>query len=209
MKVVNLEKLLPAGIPPGERILWYGQPEAVSLWRRAYRADWVAAWFGAMTVWNFVSTASDAGALAGFVSAIRTLGSGAVALGILALLAYASARTTLYVITQRRIVIKTGIALTIFFNVPFSQIAAANVRVYGDGAGDVPVALTHDQRIPYIGLWPSARPFRFSKPEPTLRSIANARQIAETLGRALKEAAAAPAEAAPAGDSAPVARAIV
>jgi len=27
MKVINFEKLLPADIPPGERILWHGRPE--------------------------------------------------------------------------------------------------------------------------------------------------------------------------------------
>jgi hypothetical protein len=189
MKVVNLEKLLPADIPPGERVLWFGKPEPVSLWRRAYRADWIAAWFGVMTVWNFVSGAADEGVVVGFVSAIRTLGFGAATLGIFAFLAWLSARTTLYVLTERRIVIKTGIALPIFYNVPFKQIGSASLRCYGDGTGDVPVALINGQRIPYLALWPSARPWRYTAPEPSLRSIPNARQIAETLGRALADAA--------------------
>lgn len=189
MKVVNLEKLLPADIPPGERVLWFGRPEATSLWRRGYRADWVAAWFGVMTVWNFVSGASDSGAFVGFVWAIRTLGVGAAALAIFAFLAWLSARTTLYVLTERRVVIKTGIALPIFYNVPFKQIGSASLRMFADGTGDVPVALIDGQRIPYLALWPSARPMRFTSPEPALRCIANAREVAETLGRALSAAA--------------------
>jgi len=189
MKAVDLEKRLPADIPPGERVLWFGKPESISLWRRAYRADWVAAWFALATIWNFASGAADQGALVGFVWAVRTLGLGAAALAIFYFLAWLSARTTLYVVTERRVVIKTGIALPIFYNVPFKQIGSASVRTYADGTGDVPVTLINKQRIPYLALWPSARPMRFTSPEPALRCISNARQVAETLGRALAAAA--------------------
>lgn len=188
MKAVNLEKLLPADIPPGERVLWFGKPDAASLWRRAYRAEWVAAWFGVMTLWNLASATSDAGLFFGFVSAIKTLGFGAAALSILAFLARLSARTTLYVITTKRLVIKSGIALPLFFNVPFKQVGAANLRTFADGTGDVSVGLIKGQRIAYLTIWPSVRPWRFTHSEPTLRCIPNARYIAETLGRALVEA---------------------
>ena len=211
MKAINLEKLLPADIPPGERILWFGRPEPISLWRRAYRADWVGAWFAAMTLWNLVSVSQSDGLFAGFVSAVRTLGVGAAALALLSLLALLSARTTLYVVTERRVVVKTGVALPMFINVPFKQVASANLRVFADGAGDVTLGLTDKQRIPYLALWPSARPLRLSSPEPALRSIANARDVAEALGRALAQASARAPSAAPApvahADAAPAAAA--
>ena len=211
MKAINLEKLLPADIPPGERILWFGRPEPISLWRRAYRADWVGAWFAAMTLWNLVSVSQSDGLFAGFVSAVRTLGVGAAALALLSLLALLSARTTLYVVTERRVVVKTGVALPMFINVPFKQVASANLRVFADGAGDVTLGLTDKQRIPYLALWPSARPLRLSSPEPALRSIANARDVAEALGRALAQASARAPSASPApvahADAAPAAAA--
>jgi hypothetical protein len=201
MRAINLEKLLPADIPPGERILWFGRPEPTSLWRRAYRADWVGAWFAAMTVWNFVSVSESGGLFAGFVSAVRTLGVGAAGLALLSLLAMLSARTTLYVVTERRVVVKTGVALPMFINVPFKQVTSANLRAFSDGTGDVTLGLTDEQRIPYLALWPSARPLRFSSPEPALRGIAHARDVAETLGRAL----AVSAERAPSATPAPAA----
>ena len=211
MKAINLEKLLPADIPPGERILWFGRPEPISLWRRAYRADWVGAWFAAMTLWNLVSVSQSDGLFAGFVSAVRTLGVGAAALALLSLLALLSARTTLYVVTERRVVVKTGVALPMFINVPFKQVASANLRVFTDGAGDVTLGLTDKQRIPYLALWPSARPLRLSSPEPALRSIANARDVAEALGRTLAQASARAPSASPApvahADAAPAAAA--
>ena len=188
MKAFNLEKLLPADLPPGERVLWFGRPEPVSLWRRAYRADWISVWFVGIAAWNFASLAQSYGALAGFVSALRTLGFGAAALAIIAALAWASARTTLYVVTERRIIVKSGLALPMFINVPFKQIVAASVRSYADGTGEVTVGVVEGERIPYLALWPSARPLRFARPEPALRCIADPRRVAETIARALAEA---------------------
>ena len=164
MRAINLEKLLPADIPPGERVLWFGRPEATSLWRRAYRADWVAAWFVVMTAWNFVFgngrrrrlRRASSRRCARWASGARRWRSWRSWLG-------SAPRTTLYVVTERRVVIKTGIALPIFINVPFKQIGSANVGAFATARGDVPVALIKGQRIPYLALWPSARPLRFAK----------------------------------------------
>lgn len=199
MKLVNLEKLLPSDIPPGERVLWVGRPETKSLWRRAYRADWVVIWFALAAAWNALSTLSDNGSSAALVAALGTLVLGAAALAILGLLAWLAARTTLYVLTERRLVIKSGIALQIFINLPFSRITAVNVRGFGDETGDVSIALAPGQHVSYIALWPSARPWRFGNPEPTLRSVPQAREVAETLGNALK--ALADKQAQPEGDA--------
>ncbi len=89
MKAVNLEKLLPQDIPAGERILWHGRPRWVGLARRAYRGDFVAAYFLALTAWNVVSAARDSGLSAAAFAAAKTLGVGAAALTLIALLSFA------------------------------------------------------------------------------------------------------------------------
>ena len=185
MKAVNLEKLLPSDIPNGERVIWHGRPEWVSLARRAFRVDFVAAYFLAMTLWNAASIGYEVGAYAGASSAAKTLLAGIVAVALLVFLAWLSSKTTLYVITSRRLVMKVGIALPIFFNLPYSQIAAASVRVFPDATGDIPVVLGRGQRIAYLNLWPHARPFRFTHPEPALRCVPHAAEVAEALSRAL------------------------
>jgi len=192
MKAVDLEKLLPSDIPQGEHVLWHGRPHWVSLARRAFRADVVVAYFVLMAAWNFGSIGWDAGVAAGALSAVKTLSAGFAAIGLLALLAWLSSRTTLYVVTTRRIVMKIGIALPIFFNMPFTQIVSASARVYTDGTGDIPVALGPEQRIAYLHLWPHARPFRIKRPEPALRCVPDAAAVAEALARALKAASADP-----------------
>ena len=188
MRAVNLEKLLPADIPPGERVLWFGRPEPTSLWRRAYRADIVATYFAALAIWGFFASAPMVAPGAALLQALINLGVGVAALAILGGLAYLSARTTLYVVTTRRIVLKVGIALPIFHNVPYAQIESAGLRAFGDGTGDIAVKLVNKQRIAYLTLWPSARPFHLRYPEPSLRCIGDARGVASVLTRALIEA---------------------
>jgi hypothetical protein len=185
VKLVNMELLLPSDVPAGERILWHGRPQAISLARRAFRADYVAGWFVFMSVWNFALAETDTGLADAAISAAKTLGAGVLAVAILLLLAWLTSRTALYVITSRRVVMKVGIALPIFFNCPFTTINSASVRSYGDKTGDIPLALGSGDRIAYLHLWPHARPFRFSNPEPALRCVANAPAVAEILGRAL------------------------
>ena len=184
MKIVDLDKLLPADIPEGERVLWFGRPEWVSLARTAYRADLVAAYFGALAVWNAVAD-SEAGAVAVAIAIGKSLVLGAACLSLLSLLAWLSARTTLYVVTSRRIVMKVGIALPIFFNIPYSQIASAALRSFNDGTGEIPLALAPGRRIALLHLWPHARPFHVANPQPALRSIADVSEVAETLRQAM------------------------
>jgi hypothetical protein len=186
--MVNLEKLLPADIPAGEHVLWHGRPRWFGLLRRAFGGDFVALYFGAMTIVNFVWAYANAGTGAAALSAAKTVSAGTIAVALLALLAWLSARTSLYVITDKRLVMKIGIALPIFFNLPFTSIESAAVRVFADGTGDIPIGLTASQRIAYLHLWPHARAFRLNRPEPALRSVGEAQGVAETLSRALIKA---------------------
>lgn len=190
MKAINLEKLLPEDIPPGERILWHGRPGWLALFRRAYRADYVAGYFLLLGLWNAIDAAA-AGPAASAIAAGRALAIGSAALALLALLAWASARTALFVITSRRVVMKIGIALQVFYNLPFSQIENAALRIDSDGTGDVALRLTPGERIGYLHLWPFARPFHFTEPEPSLRGLAKAQVVGDILGRALVLAAKA------------------
>ena len=188
MKTVNLEKLLPEDIPPGERVLWFGRPNWIALYRSAYRADFVAGYFLVLATWNALE-ASSFGVGASMIAAARALGIGLAALALLALLAWSAARTALFVITSRRVVLKIGVALQIFYNLPFSRVRNAALRVDKDGTGELALQLTPGERIGYLNLWPFARPLHFADPEPALRGLAQAQQVGDILGRALSAAA--------------------
>jgi len=185
MKVIDFGLLLPNDFQPDERVLWHGRPQWTSMARRAFRVDFVAAYFGFMTLMNMALAEVDTGWQDAIISGGKTIGAGMLSIGLLSLLAYLSSRTSFYVVTTKRVVMKIGIALPVFFNFPFSSIRSASVRVYGDGTGEIPLALAPKEHIAYLHLWPHAKPFQINHPEPALRCVPDAARVAELLSRAL------------------------
>jgi hypothetical protein len=186
---------LPEALPPGESILWQGAPQRAALARRALHVRTIGFYFAALATWRGTTLAYEgAGAAEIVLGAGLLVLLGAVAILPLWLFAWASARSTLYTITNRRVVVRAGVALPTSFNVPFAAIEAAGLRLHGEGVGDIALRLVPDQKIPYLFLWPHARPWRLSRPEPALRCIPEAEAVAQLLGRALAAASAVPVQ---------------
>jgi Bacterial PH domain len=173
---------LPGPLPAGERILWQGAPTTSGLLVRVFHARLVIAWF-ALCALAFGLAAGAPGAALKIIG--PTLMVGAVGLALLWLLAWLTHRTTIYTITNRRIVLQAGIALPVTHNLPFAQIESASLRAFTDGSGDVPLQLRPGLRIAYLQLWPHARPWRLARTEPMLRSVPEAEAAAVLLAQAL------------------------
>jgi len=172
-------------LPPGEHVLWQGAPAWPSLARRAFHVREVAAYFALLTAVTIVSALLDGqAASAGLFPA--TLG--AVACALLCALAWMSSRTTIYAITTRRVFLRVGIALPIAVNLPLHRIEQAQLALHGDGSGDLPLFLQAEAHLAYLHLWPHARPWRLRRPEPMMRSIADAGSVAQVLAAALQAA---------------------
>ena len=142
---------LPEALPDGEVQLWQGSPDARLLARQALHLDLVAGYFALLLAWRgYVSWAEGATLgqtlmqLAGMLPLI------ALACGLLATIAWLMARTTVYTLTNRRIVMRVGIVLSITFNLPFSQIAAASWRPRGRGGDLRARAAAHHVREPAV-----------------------------------------------------------
>ena len=119
---------------------------------------------------------------------------GLIVAAMLTGLAYLSARTTVYTVTNKRLVMRIGMALPVTINLPFSQIDGASLRLFANGSGDIPLKVTAKERVAYLLLWPHARPFHFAHPQPCLRCIANADDVAGLVAAALAGTATAPLE---------------
>lgn len=167
---------LPGDLPEGETILWQGSPDWRTFARSALHTRWIAGYFAAMALFAIAS-----GSMAGLVA--MTVG-GALCLALLALFAVMVARTTVYTITNRRVVLRVGVALNKCFNLPLKHIGAANLRPQAAGHGDISLVLAGKHRLGYAVLWPHVRPLRFSQPEPMLRALPDAAATAELLARA-------------------------
>jgi hypothetical protein len=185
---------LPAPLPAGETILWQGAPDWRTLARRAMRTRLLSVYFLLLIVWGVsggISAATPPMEIA--LSALRLAALGVAAIGLLTLFAYLVSRTTLYTITTRRVMIRFGIALPMTVQVAYPMIQSAGVHVWPNGAGDIAVTLLPSQRIGYLIIWPHARPWKFSKAQPSLRCVPDAAAVSQILGRALAASAYQPA----------------
>jgi hypothetical protein len=79
---------------------------------------------------------------------------------------------------------RIGIVLTLSFNLPLRWIQSAQVKPHANGYGDIALDLKGEDRIAYLHLWPHARPWEITKPQPMLRNIADI----ENVGKVLHEA---------------------
>ncbi|MCA3555776.1 photosynthetic complex putative assembly protein PuhB [Aestuariivirga sp.] len=184
---------LPQMLPQGERLLWQGAPRWQDLAVHAFHVRKVIWYFAGLTLLAGALRFAEGGSLAYAARPFQWLmPMGLVAAALLSGLAWLSARTTVYTITTKRVVMRIGMALPVTLNVPFSQIDGASLRVFGNGSGDIPLKVTKKERIAYLLLWPHARPFNFAHPQPCLRCVPRADDVASLLAAALTGTAIAP-----------------
>lgn len=195
---------LPENLPPGEALRWQGAPHWRVLARRAFYVRTVAIYFGLLMLLRLVLLMTGGVSFREALLSILWLGTLAVlAIGILTLLAWLYSRSTVYSITDRRVVIRFGVALPMAVNIPFKGIESAGLRTYPDGSGDIPLVLNEGQKVSYLIMWPNVRPWRFSNPQPMLRGIPEAAKVAEILAEALRSAASEQPEDADVSDEEP------
>jgi len=184
---------LPSALPAGERLLWRGAPDWRILAGRSFHLRKLAAYFGVLAAWRFASVLGDDGSLMdAAASALMTLPLAALALGLIALLCWLAATYTVYTLTDRRLVMRVGIVLTVTFNLPLRRIETARLHPLPGGGGDIALLLNAEDRIGYIHLWPHARPWHFNRPEPMLRALPDAAAVAGLLAEALQKSLAKP-----------------
>ncbi len=176
---------LPEPLPPGETVLWQGRPQALSMARQALWLDRIAIYFAALLVWRLVAGQLDGeDATTTALALARMLMPMSVAGGLLLGLGWLMARSTLYTVTSRRVVMRIGVVLGITFNLPLSRIATARLKPHRDGSGDLALVLSGGDRIAYLHLWPHVRPWHLKSTEPMLRALPDAALAAERLTQA-------------------------
>jgi hypothetical protein len=172
-------------LPEGETLLWQGRPDAWALARYAFRVHWIGVYFLLLALAAVVT--ADVGApVAARVTWIALLG--AVVAGLVVGYAVLTARTTVYALTDTRIVMKVGVAFPAVFNLPFSRVAGAEARVWGREIGDVAFRIAGPARIGFIFLWPHTRPWQVADPQPMMRCVPDANRVAERIRDTLLQA---------------------
>ncbi len=176
---------LPEVLPAGEQMLWQGSPDWRTLARRAFHVRKLVVYFAALVVLRVAVVASGSVTVTGLlISALWMVVLGVTAVSLMAMMAWLSARGTVYTVTNKRVVMRIGIVLTLTFNIPFKRIAAAGLHLDANGTGDLPLTLSGDDRIAWLNLWPHARAWRLARPEPMLRCVPQAAEVARVLAQA-------------------------
>ncbi|WP_374147517.1 photosynthetic complex putative assembly protein PuhB [Sphingomonas sp. 28-63-12] len=176
---------LPGLLPKGETIIWQGGPNWRVLARTAFHTGTVAVYFAGLTafalgaaLWRGVEAPSD---LAGVGI---TVGGMVIGLALLHLLAWGVARTTIYTLTDRRIVLRFGVALPKCINLPLGIIGNVDLRHRTHGTGDLAIKITGEQRLGYAALWPHARAWHYVEPQPMMRAVPDIDTVATLMARA-------------------------
>jgi Bacterial PH domain len=159
---------LPGRLPPGEHIIWQGTPNWLGVARGVFHARLVAIWF------LFVASLAFVAGGTGLIGALVTMAVAALGLAVLALLARVQAISTIYTLTNKRVVMRFGVALPKCVNVPLALIGSADVKPAGTGIVDVSLTPIVHFPLAYLQMWPHVRPWKFGSPQPMLRSVPEA-----------------------------------
>ena len=173
---------LPETPPEGERILWQGAPKWWALARDALMVRWVAGYFLILAVWRGWAGWVEVDMARGTGAFVILFGMGVVACALLMISAWVMARATVYTITNRRVAMRIGAALTVTLNLPYRWIGSADLQTRSDGTGTIALTLIGDTRFSYLVIWPHVRPWRMTNTQPALRCIPDAEKVAALLG---------------------------
>ena len=158
---------------PDETVLWKGRPGLSMLARTAFHTRTLGLYMAALAL---------VAALTGnYQAAAVSAGLGVVLVGLLYLLAWLSARSTLYILTDARLIMRIGMAIETRINIPLKQVTAAHFRERAGGYGDIAFELGGDRILGIVLLWPHVRPWRYARPQPMLRAIPDAAKVAQMI----------------------------
>ncbi len=172
---------LPEMLPEGERIVWQGAPSPWQLTTECLKARWIVIWCALLAVWRGGATLAD-GTLLDAGRAVATYAViGAVAVAILYLCGTVMARSTVYTLTNKRVVMRIGAALTVTLQIPFSRIGSADVAEGRAGHGTISFAPIGDGKLGTLALWPHCRPWA-KRAQPAFRAIPDVAYVAGLVG---------------------------
>ena len=174
---------LPEPLPADERLLWQGPPQWRQVALHVFHVRTLAWYFAAMMLLQATYLLGEPERNL-FKPLLLSFLLSVISLGILSLMAWLTASTAMYTLTNKRVVMRIGIVLTLTFNLPLRMLAGASIKTNPDGTGDIALKLAGNDHIAWLNLWPHARPWALRHPEPSLRCIANVGDVGERIVKA-------------------------
>ena len=168
-------------IPDGESILWKGRPSLWGFSWTLFGLKWLALYLSILSIVSIARFFASDFHTAFYFDFLPFFLSGIFASIILVGLATIQAYSTVYIITENRVIIKTGAALSFLISMPFKKIKEVNLQKRGAAIGTISFELFSKKRVPYISCWPSVRPWKFKKTQPAFSCVGSVDEVATIL----------------------------
>lgn len=175
---------LPEKLPKGEHILWQGSPDAWALAKEALAIRWIAGYFVFLAVWRVAVSQDQYGFATALTHAVPFVVIGTLACAIIFCVAWVQARATVYTLTNKRVAMRIGAALTMTLNLPYQWIGNADLNLRKSGTGTIAFELIGQTRLSYPMTWPHVRPWHMLRTQPALRCIPDAENVARIFAEA-------------------------
>ena len=173
----------PEPLPKNENLIWQGSPDFWFIAKRVFYVKQIAFYFALII---FVALGLNFGKLSQTELTLNFLLNFSLALTAMLLilgLSFLISSTAVYSLTNKRLVMRIGVVLTVTLNIPFNKIEAAELKKYPDGSGDISIKLASGNKIAYPHLWPHCRGWFFSDPRPRLTGLKKVENVANHFAK--------------------------
>jgi len=171
----------PETLPATEKVLWQGRPCFLLVAKRIFYLPHLFCYFLVLSLLSAGLQSDLLTTKALMADFLLNMFLGTIAIVVLLSISYLVSSTTVYSITDKRLVMRIGIVLNLSLNIPFSQVQAAESKAYSDHSGDISIQLTPRNKIAYVHLWPHCRPWFFSAPRPRISCVKDVETVASVL----------------------------
>ncbi len=176
---------LAESLPADEMLIWQGRPEARAIATRAMYLWYVVAYLlGLALLRTGYLVISDAPLSEWSALLAWQLLASLFIVGIILVLAAVYGKSTIYTLTNRRLILRTGAAVPIHVNFPLEQVASADLKVFSDGTGDIALKLDSSDKLYWLLLWPNIRSWWVRPLQPLLRGLRDFEMAANALASA-------------------------
>lgn len=177
---------LPEKLPAGEKILWQDSPTWHCFAKHVFHVNKVSIYFTVLVLIHMFSNVyANQSLFSAIQGALWFVVLAFVTIGLLLVFAYLFSKSTIYTVTNHRLVLRFGVAIQIMINLPWDKVDQADLKLFKDASGDITLTLLNSEKMSYLVMWPHVKPWRFSKVKPMLRNVPNAIKVAEIIANAL------------------------
>jgi hypothetical protein len=181
-------KGLPEELPEGEYVVWQGSPAWQALAVRVFHTRKLAIYFALLISAHLIYQVMNGAVMSDIALSVSwQLLLSATALGLMAGAAKWYAKKAVFTFTNRRLVLRSGVALPMMVQVPWDSVASAGLHVCDDGTGDILITPKNDRKFYYMLIWPFVRPWHFGHVQPLLRGIIDPEVVAKRLAEVIDE----------------------